>query len=469
LPTDMTLPTVEFSEPETVTEDRTRGEALTRKRLESTAIRATFWTVTDYGCSMALRVVGSVILTRLLMPESFGLMTLVSTLVVGISLFADIGMGPNVIQSPRGDDPVFLNSVWTLEVIRGLGIFVVCLLLAWPMSLIYHEPRLISLVPALAFGIVINGFKSTNLLSMSRHMGVRRVFALDLTSQIVGLLATAGCALAFRSVWALVIGSMLSGIYRLALSHSHLVIPGIRNSFCWDRESVRSLVHFGKWILLSTAFSFFAAQADRLILGKLISFSLLGVYGIAYSVSDIPRAVISAFSNRVGFPFIAKMVHLPIVEFRRVFLQYRFRALVAGAVLLSLVVHVGGVLVTKMYDNRYYAASWMVPVLALGLWHTMMYFTTMPALLSLGKPRYQAIGNGAYFVTAILAIPLGFHFYGMFGAVVAVAAGDLPMYFVTVAGASREGVSTWRQDLQATGIFLALLGLGLALRQSIVG
>ena len=91
-----------------------------------------------------------------------------------------------------------------------------------------------------------------------------------------------------------------------------------------------SLVHFGKWILLSTAFCFFASQADRLILGRLISFQPAGVYGIAYSVSDIPRAVINAFSKRVGYPFIAKMVHLPIAEFRRVFLWYRFRALLGG-------------------------------------------------------------------------------------------------------------------------------------------
>jgi O-antigen/teichoic acid export membrane protein len=469
LPTDLTSSTLELSELEAATDDRNRMEAIATKALESTAIRATLWTVADYGFSMALRVVNSLILTRLLMPESFGLMTLVSTLVVGISLFADIGMGPNVIQSPRGDDPVFLNTVWTLEVFRGLAIFIVCLLVAWPMSLIYHEPRLISLIPALGFGIILNGFKSTNLLSMSRHMGVRRLFVLDSTAQIFGLLVTVGCAFVFRSVWALVIGGILSGVYRLTLSHSRLLIPGIRNSFCWDRESLHSLVHFGKWILLSTAFSFFATQADRLMLGKLISFSLLGVYGIAYSVSDIPRAVISAFSNRVGFPFIAKKAHLPIVEFRRVFLQYRFRVLVAGALLLCLMVYVGGFLVTKMYDSRYHAASWMVPVLALGLWHTLMYSTTLPALLSLGKSRYQAIGNGAYFVAIVAAIPVAFHFFGMFGAVVSVAAGDLPMYFVMVTGASREGVSTWRQDLQATGIFLVLLGLGLALRKVIAG
>jgi O-antigen/teichoic acid export membrane protein len=212
---------------------------------------------------------------------------------------------------------------------------------------------------------------------------------------------------------------------------------------------------------VSTAFFFFASQADRLILGRLVSFTLLGIYGIAYSISDIPRAVINAFANRVGFPFIAKMAYLPIAEFRKVFLRYRFPALIAGAALLSLMVHLGGFLVTKMYDHRYHAASWMVPILALGLWHTLLYQTTMPALLTLGKSKYQAIGNVAYCIAVITAIPLAFHFYGMFGTVIAVAAGDLPFYFVLVGAASREGVSTWKQDLQATGVFLALLGLGL--------
>jgi O-antigen/teichoic acid export membrane protein len=437
--------------------------------LESKAVHATFWTVTDYGCSMALRVVNSMVLTRLLMPEAFGLMTLVSTLVVGISLISDIGLGPSVIQNPRGDDPILLNTAWTLQVLRGLGIFVVSLLLAWPMSLVYREPRLMLLLPALGLNIVISSFNSTNLLSMSRHMGVRRVFVLDITTQIVSLLITAGCALVYRSVWALVLGAIFSTMYKLALSFYRQLIPGIRNSFCWDRESVHSLVHFGKWILLATALYFFASQADRLILGKLISFSLLGVYGIAFSVSEIPRSVINAFAQRVGYPFIAKMAHLPVAEFRKVFLRYRFYALAVGSLLLCLVVHLGGFLVTKMYDRRYHAASWMVPILALGLWHTLMYATTMPALFSLGKSQYAAIGNATYCAAVVLAIPLAFHFFGMFGAVVAVAAGDLPLYFVTVTGASREGVSTWRQDLKATGIFLALLGLGLALRVSITG
>jgi O-antigen/teichoic acid export membrane protein len=459
----------ELSEPETVTEVHAGADVLAREVLESTALRATFWTVMDYACSTVLRVVNSLILTRLLIPESFGLMALVGTLVAGISLMSDIGLGPSVIRSPRGDDPVLLNTVWTLQVIRGLGIFLAVLVLTGPMALIYHEPRLMALLPALGFNVVIGSFNSTNLLSLSRHMGVRRLFVLDLTTQIFGVLIQTGCALVFRSVWALVVGAILSTGYRLWLSYYRRLIPGIRNVFCWDRESVHSIVHFGKWILMSTAFYFFASQADRLILAKLISFSLLGVYSIAYSVSDIPRAIINAFTQKVGYPFIAKMADLPIGEFRRMFLLYRFRTLLAGAGMLCLMVYLGGFLVARMYDRRYHAASWMVPILALGLWHTLLYATTMPALMTLGKSGYLAIGNALYCVAVLAAIPLSFHFFGMFGAVIAVAAGDLPFYFVSVTGASREGVSTWRQDLQATGIFLALLAAGFAIRMRIAG
>jgi len=459
----------ELSEPETVTEVHAGADVLAREVLESTALRATFWTVMDYACSTVLRVVNSLILTRLLIPESFGLMALVGTLVAGISLMSDIGLGPSVIRSPRGDDPVLLNTVWTLQVIRGLGIFLAVLVLTGPMALIYHEPRLMALLPALGFNVVIGSFNSTNLLSLSRHMGVRRLFVLDLTTQIFGVLIQTGCALVFRSVWALVVGAILSTGYRLWLSYYRRLIPGIRNVFCWDRESVHSIVHFGKLILMSTAFYFFASQADRLILAKLISFSLLGVYSIAYSVSDIPRAIINAFTQKVGYPFIAKMADLPIGEFRRMFLLYRFRTLLAGAGMLCLMVYLGGFLVARMYDRRYHAASWMVPILALGLWHTLLYATTMPALMTLGKSGYLAIGNALYCVAVLAAIPLSFHFFGMFGAVIAVAAGDLPFYFVSVTGASREGVSTWRQDLQATGIFLALLAAGFAIRMRIAG
>lgn len=435
------------------------------KGLESKAAQATFWTVIDYGGATVLRTANSLILTRLLRPELFGLMTLAATLITGINLFADIGLAPNVIQSPRGDDSDFLNTAWTLGIIRSAAVFLVTLILVWPMSAFYHDPRIVGIVVALNCTMLISGFYSSNLWSLSRHLGVRRLFIIDFSAQAVGILATITWALLVgRTVWALVAGSWTFVVYRTAASHFRPLVPGIKNRFRWDKDSVQCLVHFGKWILLGTAASFFASQSDRLILGKLVSLSLLGVYGIAYSISDIPRAIINAFSQKVGYPFVAKMAYLPVSEFRQMFLRYRARVLVVGAFLLSLMVHLGGVLVTVMYDRRYHAASWMVPVLALGLWHTLMYATTQPALYSRGKSNYQAVGNIFYCIASVCCIPLGFHFWGMLGAVIAVAISDLPMYLTIVVAASRERISTWRQDLVMTATFLSILGIGFAIR-----
>lgn len=408
---------------------------------------------------MGLRVVSSLVLTRLLLPAYFGEITLVNTLILGINLLSDIGLRPSVIQSARGDDPIFLNTTWTLQVMRGVSLWLIALLISWPMALFYHDNSLKFVLPVLALSTLIDSFNSTNLLSLSRHMGVRRLFAIDGSTALVALIVTITWAYFRPSVWAIVVGQLVSVLYRLVLSHMRKIAPGIRNSFAWDKECVHSIVHFGKWIMIGTAFFFFAAQADRLILGRLISLSLLGIYGLAYSLADIPRAIILALGSRVAYPFIAKIIHQPMDQFRAQFLRYRFYTLLAGAIMLSIMVNWGDLLIKRLYDHRYHEASWMIPILALGLWQTLLYQTTAPVLFSLDKPKYNAFGNAAYCIWICSSIPVVFHFFGMFGAVIAVAGGDLPLYMVIQFGATREGVRPLRQDLGMTAVFLVTVGI----------
>jgi O-antigen/teichoic acid export membrane protein len=447
---------------ETVSVD-TQGE---QRALEKKALRASFWSILEYGSGMGLRVVSSLVLTRLLAPVYFGEMTLLTTLIVGINLLSDIGLAPSVIQSPHGDEPDFLNTAWTIQVLRGVVLMFVAIIVSWPMSIFYHDPKLKLLLPVLALSTLIGSFNSTNLLSLARHMGVRRLFLIDGSMSVVSLIVTIIWAYFWPSVWSIIGGQLVSTVYRLAISHMPSVAPGIRNKFRWDKSSVHSIVHFGKWIMIGTAFFFFASQADRLVLARLVPFAILGIYGLAYSLSDIPRAIILALSNRVAYPFVSKMVHLPMDEFRAKFLHYRFYILLVGASLLSVMVTWGHLLITHLYDARYRDAGWMIPILALGLWHTLLYQTTAPVLFSLSKPRYNAIGNAAYCVSMLTCLPLAFHFWGLFGAVISIAAGDFPLYLVIQTGATREGVRPLRQDLQMTAIFALILATCFFVRRS---
>ncbi len=427
------------------------------RALENTALRAAFWSILEYGSGTGLRVVSSLVLTRLLLPAYFGEMTLVATLIMGINLLSDIGLVPSVIQSPRGDDPLFLNTAFSLQALRGVGLWLIALVISWPMALFYHDPRLKALLPILGICTLLSGFNSTNLLTLSRHMGVKRLFAIDFSTAVVSLIVTILWALLWPSVWAIVGGQIAGTIYRFFLSHIPRITPGPRSSFGWDKSAVASIVHFGKWILLGTAFFFFASQSDRLVLGRLIPFSLLGIYGIAYQLSDMPRQIILALGQRVFYPFIAKIIDLPLEEFRHNFLRYRFMVLLAGGALLSLMVTWGNLLILKLYRPIYHEGAWMIPILSLGLWDTLLYQTVAPVLLSLGKPRYNAFGNALYSVAVIVGIRVAFAYYGMTGAVIAVAAGDFPLYAVIQFGATRERIRPLRQDLLLTSLFLCMI------------
>ncbi len=440
-----------------MTEDAVAPPAHDFSALEGRALRATMWTVISYGSAQCLRLVNSMVLTRLLMPSAFGEMTLVITLIVGMTMLSDIGLEPSVIQSPRGDEPTFLNTAWTLQASRGGFLWMIAAFLAWPAAVFYKDPRLMYVLPVLALSTLITGLNSTNLLTLSRHMGVRRLFFLDFSTQIVNLIVTITWALYSPTVWALVVGNVVGNVYKVILSHHPRIVPGERNRISWDKSCVHEIIHFGKWIFLATAFHFFALNADKLILGKLVQFAVLGVYGIAFQMSDVPRAMINAFSMKVGYPFISRIIHLPMPEFRVRLLRYRGYALMVGGFLLSLMVTWGGWLIVKMYPARYDEARWMVPLLALGLWHTLMYQTMAPVLLSMGKSKYGAVGNVAFCVTIMLGIPVAFHYFGIMGAVVAVAAGDFPLYLATVFGATREGIKPLRQDMMLTAGFVILL------------
>ncbi len=432
------------------------------RQLKSRALSGTVFIGLATAGSVVLRLVNSIIFSHLFAPELFGLMALVTTIIIGVSLFSHLGLQESVIQNPRGDEPAFLNTAWSLQLVKQLGVFVVSIMVAWPAARFYHEPRMIWVVPAIGLVCGIAGFASPGLLSMARHIRVRELVLLELFSQFTAFVATVAWAWFSPTLWALVGGRLISEVLRGIASY--WMEPGWRPKITWDRDAIREIAKFGRWILVGTAITFLASQSDRLILGKLVSLKMLALYGIAYAVSDMPRQVILQFCSKVGFPFIAKFMDHPRSEFRAVLLKYRAPVLLVGGALLAITISTGDLFLRSVYDQRYHGACWMIAILALGLWHTLLYSTIGPAIFALQKSHYNAIAQLGYCVTLFVALPLGFHYYGMMGAVVAIAASDLPMYAIYSWSAIREGLSCLRQDAWTTAVFAITLMAALELR-----
>lgn len=423
--------------------------------IKQLAIRGAVWTFAAYGMSMILRLGSNLILTRLLLPEVYGLIALVYVFITGLHLFSDVGIGPSIIQNKRGDDPTFLNTAWTIQVIRGVCLSVGSLLLAWPAAKFYNEPRLLLLLPVVGLNAIIAGFNSTALFTLNRQVAIGKLAIYELGGQFISIAVTIVWAYFNPTVWAMVAGGFASVLVQMVWSHR--LVPEQPNRFAWELDALKSIFSFGKWIFVSTALYFFVSQSDRMILGKLISLDMLGIYGIAFTLADIPRQVIIALSNKVIFPSFAKLAELPRETFRAKIINNRRLLLVGLALCLSFLIGFGDRLVFILYKSNYHEAGWMVPIIALGIWHTTLYFTTFPALLALGNSRYNPPGYLLAFLTIAIALPLVFSKFGLVGAMFVIAFYDLPMYAVNMYGLWREGLICLGEDLAATALFLELI------------
>jgi O-antigen/teichoic acid export membrane protein len=427
--------------------------------LKKFAIRGAVWTIASYGASQLLRFGSNLILTRLLEPKLFGLMTLVYAFITGLHLFSDIGIGVSVIQNKRGDDPTFLNTAWTIQVIRGFGLWICCLLIAWPISQFYGRPQILWLIPVVGLNTVISGFNSTAVFTLNRHMAVSKLAIFELGGQVIGLGVMITWAWFHRNIWAIVIGNFASTFIQMVWSHQ--LNSGLRNHFVWDRETVKELVSFGKWIFISTAITFFAEQSDRLILGKVFTPEMLGVYGIALTLADLPRQITFALAGKVIFPAFSKFSDLPREDFRAKILHNRKPMLIALAFGLTALVSFSDLLIEILYDDRYIDAAWMLPILALGIWPRLLCNTIEASLFAINKTQYPALANFTRFIFTSTGIFIGFSIFKVPGAIIAVALNDLFFYVVINYGLWREGLSGIKQDIQATTLLVLLLAIAL--------
>src|SRR3954454_6675790 len=99
-------------------------------------------TIGTFGVTQAIRLVTNVVLARALAPELFGIMFIVNSLRTGVDLISDLGVGQNIVQNASAEDPDFYNTAWTLQAIRGLLLWFICLAATAPLASFYQTPIL---------------------------------------------------------------------------------------------------------------------------------------------------------------------------------------------------------------------------------------------------------------------------------------------------------------------------------------
>jgi len=417
------------------------------RSLRQLATTGAAWALLTYGGTHALRLGSNLVLTRLLFEEAFGLMALTSVFLTGLQLFSDIGIGPSVVQNKEGDRREFLDTAWTLQIGRGAILWLLGSAGAIPFSRFYGEPELVRLIPAVATTALIAGFNSTKLFTAQRHLGIKPLALLDVGSNLIGIVTMIVWAFISPTIWALVSGGIVTSIVKLTLSH--VALPGENNRIRWDERSARELIRFGRWLFLSTALTFFVSHSDRLIFGKMIPVSLLGVYSIGATLARFPRQALSEVGSKILFP-VCSRVENEGGDMPSVFAKMRWPLLAAGGWMLAGFMGGGQTIIDILYDNRYAQAGWMLQVISMANWFYVLQSTGGAPILSQGRAYFIVLANVGRLIGIIAFTMIGYDSYGFPGALFGYSASEIARYLLLGTALSRMGVNVFKMDALLT-------------------
>lgn len=435
------------------------GTADTSTQLGSKARSGTIWIISAFGAGQLVRLATNIALASLLFEEAFALMALVSAVMVGLAMFSDVGLQQNVIQSPRGDEPAFLNTAWTIQVLRGVLLALLAAALAWPMAVFYGANDSMALelkwlVPIVALTALFDGLRSPAVLTAARHIRVGELMRIEIGVTAIQTVVILLLAWLTRSVYALAITAALSSaIHCIA---TYLFLSGPRPRLVLEASAVRSIISFGKWIFLSTVLYFLAGQIDRLTFASIYTLAEVGVYSIAASLALIVPAVVGKLQAAIVFPYYSRLLEEGM-DLPAAFARATAPVLLASTYIVVLLIAGADSFFSFAYDQRYAEAGLILPVLALAVWFSNLGGVYGTAFLAKGVPKWLAAASGVKVVSFCILFPL------MHQLNEGILAGSLAVLASEVVTAITSRWLGFRLGLKAFGIEAVLLGALIAL------
>lgn len=343
---------------------------------KSKVITSMMLSVAQFTARFGLQLVSIVVLARLLSPEIYGVFAVVLFFTYLLEMLSDMGIRSLILTREGDVEPEMLQTCWTLQIVRSLIIFgvVICIALGiaglqalevFRADSAYNAEVLPWALTAVGASQIILAFTPTTPYMYEREMKFGHVTLSIVISSTLALIVTIGFAMIYKSVWALVLGTVVQKC--ITVLYGYIAFRGVPMKLCWDRETLRLAVERGKWLWSHSVLSAFTNSADRLLVGMAFDSSTFGFYFIAARIVGFCKSFLGMVDGRMGLQVFRHILKADVLTFQNNYYRYRlfFDALAgigAGSLLM-----LAPLIVDIVFDDRYAGVAPIMQFLALGL------------------------------------------------------------------------------------------------------
>ncbi len=383
-------------------------------------------TIVSTGGSLCIKLLSSAILSRLLLPEAFGLLSIVSLVLTAMTMLSDVGISTAIVRSKYFNNPRFLNTAWTMSILRGFGLWIVLCLLSTPIAYLYSTPELASMLCVAGVIFPIAGATSTKVAVKRREIELSKLAVIEIACQLFSLVVTIVAALTLRSAWAFIIGWIAGDSARVILGHSQL--QGFRNKVEFDQTFAKQLFHFGIWIFLATSAGFLAFHGEKLVLSGALETSDFGLYSIASNFAAIPVNLSETLFYSLLFPIYSQLNSIDNAVDARRARQLR-NSLTLVLIFMSLGMAIFAIpVINILLDPKFAAAGPLATLILLCSIPRIIIRGAAFVMLARGDSRAYAVWIMSVGLSQLAICYPAANSYGVSGAVVAQAASYVVSY-----------------------------------------
>lgn len=366
-----------------------------------TVLRASRWAGAVRFVSRSLNLLQLFVLSRILGPVDFGLVGIALLVYSFVDSMTSLGLNDALIQTKEQSD-ADLHTLFFVNIIRGVILFVVVLAVAYPVVSYLKEPRSLPYVLAIGLMPLLACSHNPGVVLFQKNMDFRSEFKYLITGTLISCLATIFVSLLTRSGWALIFGMMLENGIQSVMSYR---MCKFRPRFVFSRESFNSMFRFGKWLLGTQFLKYFAQQAPAWAIVSMSGATSLGLYQVASKLSQALGNEFSKFVSAVAFPTFSK-ISGNIPKMLAVYLSSQRIILSVSGLIFGILMCMSEHVIITFLGGKWIAASPIVLIVAI-LAFIQSIGAQVEVSKALGLPRFIFVMSVfRTFGVLVLVVPL---------------------------------------------------------------
>lgn len=284
-----------------------RGLLSPGENLTGRIVHGGIWVTIQKVAIRGVNFVKMVVLARLLAPEDFGLFGIALLTQTTLDALLNFGIDQALIhEKDRAEE--YLDTAWTFNVLKAVAVAALLLVGAPYVAAFFDAPSATPLIRVLSGVVIVQGLGNVGVVYFQKDLEFSKQFSLNFTANLIGAVTAISLALALGSVWALMAGIAASAVAKMVLSY---VLHPYRPSLEMDKGKVSGLWGYGKWLFGSSTLVYASTQGDDVLLGRWLGASALGIYQVAYQISNAVATEVSSVISSVTFPAYAKLQSQP--------------------------------------------------------------------------------------------------------------------------------------------------------------